>query len=104
MELHELPDLLAEVVDFIEDALSVRSPNDSIASDTEQIKARLRAIEVKLDRKISSPALSAATTVVGEHPAAKTLASIAAAAATVEARPLPPSKEEMALRQIKNTR
>ena len=100
MELHELPDLLAEVVDFIEDALSARSPNDSIASDTEQIKARLRAIEVKLDRKITSPALSAATTVVGEHPTAKTWASIAAAA-TVEARPLPPSKEEMALYQIK---
>ncbi|MCJ1353137.1 MAG: hypothetical protein MMC33_003122 [Icmadophila ericetorum] len=45
IELYELPDLLAEVVDFIEDALSARSPNDSIASDTEQIKARPRAID-----------------------------------------------------------
>ena len=59
MGFHNLSALLGEVVNFIKDALSARSPNDNIAANTELLAVRLRAIEKKLDRSLSSsPVLS----------------------------------------------
>ncbi len=86
-----LPGLFDKMVCFVEDALSVHSPNDNVAFWAEQTYGIVRKLE-KASLQGQSPALSAATTVTPAP--VRTWASVAA-------RPLPPSEEEVALRQIK---
>ena len=83
-----LPGLFDKMVCFVEDALSVHSPNDNVAFWAEQTYGIVRKLE-KASLQGQSPALSVATTVAPAP--ARTWASVAA-------RPLPPSEEEVALR------
>jgi hypothetical protein len=86
-----LPELFDKVVRFVEDALSVRGPNDNVAHWAEQTYEIVRKLE-KTSLLGRSPAPSTTTTAVPTP--ARTWASVAA-------RPPPPSQEEVALRQVK---
>jgi len=86
-----LLELFDKVLEFVEDALSTRGPNDNVAHWSEQTYEIIRRLERRVALIPASPALSTATTAATP---VRTWASVAA-------RPAPPTEEETALRQVK---